>query len=103
MQSEATTVTEPSQTDVDPGEPGTTPAPAPAAAGNAVAPRTSRFDRRWLIVVAVVVGYLLQLAWRLWLIRTATTPIAQTTNMAPNRKPRYFFGEYSASSEVAIG
>jgi len=76
MQSEATTVTEPSQTDVDPGEPGTTPAPAPAAAGNAVAPRTSRFDRRWLIVVAVVVGYLLQLAWRLWLIRTATTPIA---------------------------
>ena len=31
---------------------------------------------------------------------SANGQIAQTTNMAPNRKPRYFFGEYSASSEV---
>jgi hypothetical protein len=75
MQSEAT-VTEPSQADVGPSEPPAAPATATAATADVTAPRPNRFDRRWLIVLAVVVGYLLQLGWRLWLIRTVTTPIA---------------------------
>ena len=76
MQSEAATVAEPSQTDVGPDGSSATPATVEEAPAQAAAPPRNRFDRRWLIVLAVVVGYVLQLAWRLWMIRTASTPIA---------------------------
>ena len=33
-------------------------------------------NRGWWIVAALVLGYVIQVAWRLWLARTVWTPVA---------------------------
>jgi hypothetical protein len=46
--------------------------PSPADTSAAARPRS----RRWLIVALVVVGYLVHVAWRVWLARSVNTPVA---------------------------
>jgi hypothetical protein len=45
-----------------------------AASADVSAPASDRW--RWWVLAALVLGFALQVAWRLWLARTVTTPVA---------------------------
>jgi hypothetical protein len=64
------------QAPVAESKPGAAAEPGPADGSVASAAAARPRSRRWLIVGLVVLGYLVHVAWRVWLARSVNTPVA---------------------------